>query len=76
MGLMLNWFTDLGRNIKTGLGDTWMIVLLVVFSFMAVYLTQNVLRASINKTKIVLKWGQIFFAIIFLLLTIWFITLM
>ena len=76
MGLMLNWFTDLGIKVKTGLGSTWMIILLLVFSFLAVFLIQNILRASINKTKVVFKWGQIFFAIIFLLLTIWFITLM
>lgn len=76
MGLLLNWFTDLGRNVKNGLGNVGMIILLCVFSFMAVYLFQNAIRASINKTKIVFKWGQIIFAVIFLLLAIWFITLM
>ena len=75
MGILCNWFTDLGLKIKAGLGQTWMIILLCVFACFAIYLMQNVLRASIGKTKIVFKWGQIFFMIIFTLLTVWFITL-
>ncbi|MBP3344895.1 MAG: hypothetical protein J6K97_01680 [Clostridia bacterium] len=76
IGLMANWFTDLGRKVQARLGETWMIILLCIFVFMTLYLAQNVLRASINKTKITFKWGQTFFLIIFLLLTIWFITLL
>ncbi|MBO5395007.1 MAG: hypothetical protein J6A28_03795 [Clostridia bacterium] len=76
MGLLLNWFTDLGRSVREGLGQTWMIILLCFFAIMTIWLAQNILRASINKTKIVFKWGQIVFLIIFLLMTIWFITLM
>lgn len=76
MGLLLDWFVDLGRKVKMGLGGTWLLVLLCFFSIMTIFLAQNILRASINKTKVVFKWGQIFFLIIFALLTVWFITLM
>ncbi|MBQ8908689.1 MAG: hypothetical protein IJY90_00140 [Clostridia bacterium] len=76
MGLLCNWFTDLGRSIQKGLGPTWTTTLMCVFLFITLWLMQSVFRASINKTKIVFKWGQIIFMIIFLLLTIWFITLM
>ena len=75
MGMLLNWFTDLGRSIQTSLGQTWIIILLCVFAAFGILLASNVLRASINKTKVVIKWGQLVFAIIFILLTIWFITL-
>ena len=70
--LICNWFDDWGRAIRDGLGQTWMIVLIVVFAGMTLYLLQNVLRASISKTKIVFKWGQLFLMIVFLLFTIWF----
>ena len=75
MGLLCNWFTDLGRTIQQSLGQTWIIILMCVFAFLGLWLMQNVFRASIGKTKIVFKWGQIIFMIIFILLTIWFITL-
>ena len=75
MGLLCNWFTDLGRSVKAGLGQTGVIILMCVFAVFTIYLLQNVLRASIGKTKIVFKWGQIVFLVIFTLLTIWFITL-
>ena len=72
---MLNWFTDLGLTVKTGLGETWLIVLMCIFACLALYLMQNVFRASIGKAKIVFLWGQIVFMVIFTLLAIWFITL-
>ncbi|MBE7073946.1 MAG: hypothetical protein E7379_02525 [Clostridiales bacterium] len=75
MGLLCNWFTDLGRSVQQALGQTWIIILLCLFACFSLWLMQNVLRASINKTKIVFKWGQIVLLIIFVLLTIWFITL-
>ena len=75
MGLLCNWFTDLGRSVQQALGQTWIIVLLCLFACITIWLMQNILRASINKTKIVFKWGQIVLLIIFTLLTIWFITL-
>ena len=75
MGLLCNWFTNLGRNIQQSIGQTWIIILMCVLAFLALWLMQNVFRASIGKTKIVFKWGQIIFMIIFILLTIWFITL-
>ena len=75
MGLLCNWFTDLGRSVQSALGQTWVIILMCLFAIFALYLMQNVFRASIGKTKIVFKWGQIVLLIIFTLLTIWFITL-
>lgn len=73
--LMLNFIEDWGRSIRNGLGETWTIILAVLFLVIALYLIQNVFRASINKTKIVFKWGQIFFMIVFSLFSIWFFTL-
>lgn len=74
--LLCNWFDDWGRAIYDGLGRTWLIILIVLFSFISLYLLQNILRASINKSKIVIKWGQIILLIIFVLFTIWFCTLL
>ena len=74
MGMLCNWFTDLGRSISESLGQTGVIICIAVFSVFGILLMSNVLRASINKTKIVIKWGQLFFSIIFILLTIWFIS--
>lgn len=73
--LLSNWFTNWGMAIKEGLGQTWLIVLAVVFICFALYLFQSFIRAAINKTKIVIKWGQIIFCVIFTLFAIWFITL-
>lgn len=73
--LMLNFIADWGRSIRNGLGETWTIILAVLFLVIALYLLQNVFRASINKTKIVFKWGQLFFLIVFSLFSIWFFTL-
>ena len=70
--LLLNWFDDWGNSIREGLGETGLIILIVVFSFCALFLFQNIARASINKTKMKIKWGQIFFSIIFVLFIIWF----
>ena len=75
MGMLCNWFTDLGRSISSSLGQTGVIICIAIFSTFGILLMSNVLRASINKTKIVIKWGQLIFAIIFILLTIWFISL-
>lgn len=75
-GLLSSFITDWGISIKEGLGETWTIVLAVLFLVFALYLMQNVFRASINKTKIVFKWGQIIFMIIFALFSIWFFTLL
>lgn len=74
MGMLCNWFEDLGRSISSSLGKTGVIICIAVFSIFGILLMSNVLRASINKTKVVIKWGQLIFAIIFILLTIWFIT--
>ncbi len=76
MSLLCNWFDDWGRAIKIGLGETWLIILICLFSVVALYLLQNILRASINKTKIVIKWGQIIFLIILVLFIVWFCILL
>lgn len=73
--LLSSFITDWGISIKEGLGETWTIILAVIFLVFALYLFQNVVRASINKTKFVFKWGQIFFLIVFALFSIWFFTL-
>lgn len=72
LSLLCNWFDDWGRTIRTGLGEGWLITLIVIFSVIALYLLQNILRASINKTKIVIKWGQILLLAVFILFIVWF----
>lgn len=72
MSLLCSWFDDWGRAIKNGLGQTWLIILIVAFTFVAMLLLQSILRASINKTKFKIKWGQIFLLIIFVLFIVWF----
>ena len=73
--LMCNWFEDWGRVIKDGLGQFWLIVLIVVFASISLLFLSNILRASVNKSKIVIKWGQLILLAIFLFFTIWFLTL-
>ena len=73
--LMCNWFEDWGRAIKDGLGQLWLIILIVVFASVSLLLLSNIIRASVNKSKIVIKWGQIILLAIFLFFTIWFLTL-
>lgn len=73
--LLLNWFDDWGRAIHDGLGNTWLIVLICVFAVCSLWLLKNILSASINKTKMKIKWVQIIFLIIFVLFTIWFCAL-
>ena len=75
ISLLSSFITDWGKSIRAGLGETWTIIFAVFFLVVALYLMQNVFRASINKTKIVFKWGQIFFMIIFVLFAIWFFTI-
>ena len=70
--LLCNWFDDWGRAIKNGLGTTWMIILLVVFSAIALLLMISIFKASVNKTKFVIKWGKIILLIIFVLFIVWF----
>ncbi len=72
VSLLCNWFDDWGVAIREGLGETWLIILLVAFSVIALGLLSNILRASINKTKFVFKWGQILMLIVFVLFIVWF----
>ncbi len=72
MSLLCNWFDDWGRAIESGLGRTWLIILTVALLLVALYLFQDIIRASINKTKIKIKWGEIIVFIIFALFIAWF----
>ncbi len=74
--LLCNWFDDWGRTIHDGLGSTWITILIVVFAAISLYLLQDILKASINKTKFKIKWFEIFLLIIFVLFTIWFCTIL
>ena len=76
MNLICSWFDDWGIAIKEGLGQTWMIVLLCVFTFIALYLLQDLLRASVNKTKIVIKWGELIIFALFAFFIVWFCILL
>lgn len=74
--LLCNWLKDWGDSIRSGLGDTWMIVLLVVFTAIAFALMYSIFKASVGKTKFVIKWGQIILLIIFALFIVWFIIIL
>ena len=76
VSLLCNWFDDWGRSIRNGLGQTGLIILIVLFSVIALWLMQNIFRASINKTKFVFKWGQLIFLVIFVLFIVWFCILL
>lgn len=76
MSLLLNWFSDWGLAIKNGLGQTWLIVLIVAMTFWALCLFQSVIRASINKTKLKIKWLSLIWLVILVLFIVWFITLL
>lgn len=70
--LLCNWFKDWGRAIRNGLGTTGMVILLVVFSVIALLLVYRIIKAAINKPKVVIKWGQLILLTIFVLFIIWF----
>lgn len=72
MSLLCNWFQDWGVAIESGLGRTWLIILTVALLCVDLFLLQDILRASINKTKIKIKWGEIILFIIFTLFVVWF----
>ena len=72
MSLLCKWFDDWGRAIESGLGRTWLIVLTAALTFVALCMLQDVLRASVNKTKITIKWGEIVIFVIISLFIAWF----
>ena len=74
--LLCNFLEDWGNSIRSGLGDTWMIVLLVVFTMIAFALLYSIFNASVNKTKFVIKWGKLILLIIFSLFIVWFIIIL
>lgn len=72
MSLLCNFFEDWGRAIESGLGRTWLIILMSVLLFIDLYFIQDFFRASINKTKIKIKWGELFVIVIISLFVAWF----
>ena len=72
MNTLCSFIHDWGNSIKEGLGRTWLLILFIVFIFCALFFLQDFLRASINKTKIKIKWGVLFLLIIFALFAPWF----
>jgi hypothetical protein len=74
--ILCSWFEDWGLAIRNALGTTWLVVFICAFAFISCLLLQSILRASINKTKFVFKWGQLICLIILVLFIIWFCTLL
>ena len=70
--LLCNWFEDWGRAIKDGLGTAGVVIFIVAFSCIALYLVYSICRGSLNKAKVVIKWGQVILLVIFVLFIIWF----
>ena len=75
ISLLCGWFQDWGLAIKNGLGQTGLIVMLVVLGCLALMIAWNILKASLGKTKIKILWGQIFILIIIILFLAWFFSL-
>ncbi len=75
ISLLCGWFQDWGLAIKNGLGQTGLIVMLVVLGCLALMISWNILKASLGKTKIKILWGQIFILIIIILFLAWFFSL-
>lgn len=75
ISLLCGWFQDWGLAIKNGLGQTGLIVMLVVLGCLALMISWNILKESLGKTKIKILWGQIFILIIIILFLAWFFSL-
>lgn len=71
MGLLCNWFDDWGRSIQNALGKTWLAGVFAICIFISLFFLQYILRASINKNKIKIRWGSVIMLIIFVLLSVW-----
>ena len=74
--LLLNWFTNLGRSIKNGLGETGVIICIVVFFAVAACCLYSVIRNALITVKLRVAWPSLIFCIIFILLAVWFIFIM
>ena len=74
--LLLNWFTDLGRNIKHSLTETGVLILMIAFLTVALCLFYGIIRHALITVKLKMSWGYLFFMAIFILLFIWFAFIM
>ena len=78
--LLCNWFDDCGFKIIDGLGQTGLIIFIVVFAVLICFTLYNIFLAQIFKPradrKFKIKWVQIIFTVILVLFTIWFCTLL
>ncbi len=70
--LLCNWFDDWGRNIKSGLTITGIIVFLVAFFCFGVLLFYGIIKRALVANKNRIAWGLIFLLIIDILFFIWF----
>ena len=75
VSFLCDWFQDWGNAIKNGLGQTGLIIMLVVLGSLALLITWNILKASLGKAKVKILWGQIVLLIIIILFLAWFFTL-
>lgn len=75
LSLLCGWFQDWGLAIKEGLGQTGLIIFLVMLGCLALMIAWNILKASLGKSKIKILWGQIVLLIIVILFIVWFFTL-
>lgn len=75
ISLLCDWFQDWGTSIKNGLGQTGLIVMIVILGCLALMISWNILKASLGKTKFKILWGQIFLLVIIILFLAWFFSL-
>lgn len=71
-GLLLNFIDDWGISIREGLGQTGLLILIVVFCFLAMCLLFSIIKGFIAKNKVKIKWGHIFLTVLLVLFIIWF----
>ncbi len=73
VSLLNNFFQDVNNWLASNLGSVGIIILLVMFSVLALFLLSNIIVAAtkLKKPKLVIKWGQLIFLIILVVAIVW-----
>lgn len=78
--LLCSFLTDWGVSIKNSIGQTGVIICLVVFVCLAFLIFLNMLRDLISKVhrdkKAKIYWFRIIFLVIVILFAVWFVTIL
>lgn len=78
--LLCNFLKDWGVSIKDSIGETGVLICIIVFACLAFMFFAGICMRAIKKVnkdkKLKIYWLQIIFIIIFVLLTVWFATIL